>query len=147
MVDNNLLAKFEELLSLENELKDDAYGEVRHPFSESVKEHKGTIEDPLPFPYIEYSDVVRKLVKAIYNFHDANPDYDLKNYMDILECNGYKDINIDTIDVSAMDDKCLMALFMALVRGERFCDGLILGALEEGAVQRWLKRLREIVNN
>lgn len=34
---------------------------------------------------------------------------------------------------------------MALVRGEHFCDGLILSALEARAVQRWLKRLKEIL--
>ena len=138
--------KFDELLMLQNELKDDSFGEVKNPLLEGAKLHKGTREDPIPFPHIEYSEAVHKLIKAVYNFHKANPDYDLFNYMGILNCNGYTDINVNTIDVSEMDDKCLMALFMALIRGERFCDGLILDALEEGAVQRWLERLRTIVS-
>ena len=138
--------KFDELLMLKVELKNDSFGEVKNPLLEGAKLHKGTREDPIPFPHIEYSEAVHKLIKAVYNFHKANPDYDLFNYMGILNCNGYTDINVNTIDVSEMDDKCLMALFMALIRGERFCDGLILDALEEGAVQRWLERLRTIVS-
>ena len=137
--------KFEELLQLEEALKNDSFGEVKNPLLEGAKKHKGTIDDPIPWPHISYSENVIKMEKAIYNFHDANPDYGLKDYMDILGSYGYTDIKVDTIDVSEMDDRCLMALFMALIRGERFCDGLILGALEAGAVQRWLARLREVV--
>lgn len=140
------LGKFNELLMLQNELKDDSFGEVKNPLLEGAKLHKGTIDDPIPFPHIEYSEAVQKLIKAVYNFHKANPDYDLFNYMAILNCNGYTDINVHTVDVSKMDDRCLMALLMALVRGERFHDGLILQALEDGDVQRWLARLREIVS-
>ena len=66
------------------------------------------------------------------------------NYNEVLEQNGYKELNFEEIDVSKMDDKCLMALFMALVRGERFCDGLILKMLESGIVQNWIKRLKEL---
>ena len=142
---NQTLDKFAEILQMEDELKNDGYGEVKNPLLEGAKLHKGTREDPIPFPHIEYSETVHKLIKAVYNFHKANPDYDLVNYMGILNSYGYTDINVNTIDVSEMDDKCLMALFMALIRGERFCDGLILDALENGAVQRWLARLRVIV--
>ena len=39
----------------------------------------------------------------------------------------------------------LNGLVHGLDPGERFCDGLILDALETGAVQRWLARLREVV--
>lgn len=135
---------FDELLQLEDELKNDSFGEVKNPISESSDLHEGTIDDPLPFPYVKYSPTVDKLIESVYSFYEANPEYEMGNYMAVLERNGYKNIKLSTIDVSEMDEKCLMALFMALVRGERFCDGLILDALEEGAVQRWLKRLREI---
>jgi hypothetical protein len=137
--------RFDELLQLEDALRYDSYGEVKNSFAESIKTHKGTKEDPIPFPHVEYSETVHQLIQAVYNFNKANPEYDLYHYMDVLGGYGYKEnIDVDTIDVSKMDDKCLMALFMALVRGERFCDGLILGALESGAVLRWIERLREI---
>ena len=131
---------------LEDELKEAFIGEVINPISESIQKHKGTKEDPISFPHIKYSATVQKLIKAIYDFHKSNPDYELEKYMEILNRNGYTNVNVETIDVSEMDDKCLMALFMALVRGERFCDGLILTAIREGSVQRWLKRLREVVS-
>lgn len=144
-MDDSMNNKFDELLQLEDDLRTDTFGEVKNSFAESMKTHKGTREDPLPFPHIEYTDTVHKLIRAVYNFNESNPEYDLYNYMAILERYGYKDnLNVDTIDVSEMDDKCLMALFMALVRGERFCDGLILEALRAGAVQRWIERLKTI---
>ena len=118
---------------------------VINPLLEGAKLHKGTMEDPIPFPHINYTETVLKFVHAVYDFHKVNPEYDLVNYMGILETNGYTDINVNTIDVSGMDDRCLMALFMALVRGERFCDGLMLDAFTHGDVQRWLARLREVV--
>ena len=37
-----------------------------------------------------------------------------------------------------------MALLMWVVRGERFCDGLILGNLEKGRIQKLLSRLKAI---
>lgn len=138
--------KFDELLQLEDALKNDSFGEVKNPLLKGAKLHKGTVDDPIPFPHIEYSETVDKLMEAVYNFHIANPDYGLTDYMGVLERYGYMNINVDTIEVSKMDDKCLMALFMALIRGERFHDGLILHSLEEGNVQRWLARLREIVS-
>ena len=130
---------------MEDELKTDNFGEVINPLIEGAKKHKGTTDDPIPFPHIEYSETVCKFIHAVYDFNKANPDYDLFNYESILMGCGYTEINVSTIDVSKMDDKCLMALFVALVRGERFHDGLILSALEEGAVQRWLAHLRELV--
>ena len=143
---DNIVDKFKDILQLENLLENDAYGEIKDSFADSMKTHKGTVDDPLPFPHIEYTEVVRKLIHAVYDFNDANPEYDLYNYNSVLKSYGINgSINLEDIDVSEMDDKCLMALFMALVRGERFCDGLILDALQSGSVQKWIKRLKVIV--
>ena len=86
-------------------------------------------------------------MEAVYNFIENNPDYNLYNYDEILERNGYRINDINSIDVSGMDEKCLMAMFVYFVRGERFCDGFILTALEARTVQRCFKRLREILGN
>ena len=88
-------------------------------------------------------------INSDFSMHQANAaqNYDITYISEVYEpVSGYTNINVDTIDVSKMDDKCLMALFMALIRGERFHDGLILHSLEEGNVQRWLAKLREIVS-
>ncbi len=91
------------------------------------------------------------------DFYFSNEDFD-NAYVKVCDSLGLKEYDISSNDdlISytynggcveiRMDDKCLMALFMALVRGERFCDGLILTAIREGSVQRWLKRLREVVS-
>ncbi|MCR5375510.1 MAG: DUF6508 domain-containing protein [Lachnospiraceae bacterium] len=130
---------FDGILNLEDALREDPFGEVV-----SFPEHKGTAEDPIPMGYISYSNAVGQLVEAIYAFVDANPDYDLRQYHTILEEYGYEDVSPLEIDVSKVDSKCLMAMFVWLVRGERFSDGLILDALKAGVVQRWMARLREI---
>lgn len=141
------VTKFSELLQLEEELMNGSIGEVKNPISESIKEHKGTVDDPIPFPHVIYSGTVRKLVKAVYNFNESNPDYDLYNYMNVLQQHGYTDIDIISVDVTEMNEKCIMALFMALVCGERFYDGLILDAMEKGSVKRWFRRLKELVTD
>lgn len=132
------MPKFDELLKLEEPLKKDKFGEWIVD-----SKHKGTKDDPIQLPFPSYSETVSKLIEAVYNFNEKNPDYNLYNYNEVLEQNGYKELMFDKIDVSNMDDKCLMALFMALVRGERFCDGLIMKMLEAGIVQKWIKRLKE----
>ena len=132
------MSKFDELLKLEEPLKKDKFGEWIVD-----SKHKGTKDAPIQLPFPAYTDTVNKLIKAVYNFNEKNPDYNLYNYNEVLEQNGYKELMFDKIDVSNMDDKCLMALFMALVRGERFCDGLIMKMLEAGIVKKWLKRLKE----
>ena len=132
------MSKFDELLKLEEPLKNDKFGKWIVD-----SKHKGTKDDPIQLPFPSYTDTVNKLIKAVYNFNENNPDYNLYNYNEVLEQNGYKEFNFDNIDVSNMNDKCLMALFMALVRSERFCDGLIMNMLEKGIIQKWLKRLKE----
>ena len=134
-------SKFDGIIDLEEALKNDTFGEVVRDTT-----HKGTPDDPIPMPYIKYSEAVRKLMKEVYAFQENNPDYELTRYQETLEKYGYKEVSFET-DVSNMDSRCLMALFMGLIRGERFCDGLILDALESGAVQRWIARLRELRDN
>ena len=133
------MTKFDEILKLEETLKTDKFGKWTVD-----SKHKGKKGNPIQLPFPAYTETVDKLIEAVYNFNENNPDYNLYNYNEVLEQNGYKELNFEEIDVSKMDDKCLMALFMALVRGERFCDGLILKMLESGIVQNWIKRLKEL---
>ena len=136
------MTKFDELLKIEETLKGDKFGEWVHD-----KEHKGTKDDPIHLPFPNYTQAVSKFMGAVYNFIENNPDYDLYNYDEILERNGYRINDINRIDVSGMDEKCLMAMLVYFVRGERFCDGMILSAFEKGTIQKCFKRLREILAN
>lgn len=133
------MSKFDRILELEEALKTDEYGEWIID-----REHKGTPDDPIHAPFPNYTEIVRKLIYAVYDFHEENPEYDLVRYREILEEKGYGQLKPDKVDVENADDKCIMALLMYIVRGERFCDGLILYALKSGAVLKWMERLRQI---
>ena len=52
--------------------------------------------------------------------------------------------NIETTDIDKLNAEAIMALLMWVVRGERFCDGLILSHLKEGRIQALLQRLKTI---
>lgn len=110
------------------------------------KEHKGTVDDPIQWPFVAYSEAVYGLEDAIYAFEEAHPDLELNHYGDILEKNGLEwDMSSMTeADPSVLDGQAVMALLMGAVRAERFCDGALLDFCESGAIGRWLARLQEI---
>lgn len=118
-----------------------AYGEVIVD-----KGHGGTVDDPLQWPFVAYSEVVYALEDAIYAFQEAHPDFELNHYGDILEKNGLKwDLSSMTeADPSVLDGQAVMALLMGAIRAERFCDGALLDFCESGSIGRWLARLQEI---
>lgn len=107
--------------------------------------HRGTREDPIQMPYVSYSESVNDFVDAIYNFMDTHKEYNLNRYEEILVKNGLEwgTRSMEEADVSKLDDKCVMALLMGIVRADRFCEGIILDFLKEGIILKWLKRLAE----
>ncbi len=138
--ENNLMslsAKYANLTAFLDEMKEDQFGTWHHE-----QGHKGTIEDPIPMPYPVYTQVVRKFTKAVYEFAEENPEYDLNNYLEILEKKGIKDI--DKINVEELDDKTLMTVLFSIVRQERFCDGLILSCFENGLIQKILHKFESV---
>ena len=129
--------KFAKLISLKEKLDKGEYG-TWHVDTE----HKGTRDDPIHVPFPIYSEAVEELITAVYEFGDNNSDYNLYNYYEILREYGIekmKDIDFDTLD-----NRCVMALLMSIIRGERFCDGYIMEELENGNIQKLLGRLKTI---
>ena len=110
------------------------------------RESKGTMDDPIQMPYVNYGQEVMGIEQAIYAFVDEHPEYELTRYSDILERNGLKwDGQImSEADVSMLDGQAVMALLLGAVRADRFCEGALLGFFEDGSVSRWLVRLSEI---
>ena len=84
----------------------------------------------LPFPI--YSDSVSEWIHAFYDLELADLDY-IENGNSIED----KDINSLTRDE-------LLTKMTALIRGERFCDGLIATALEDGSLEKMSERLYEL---
>ena len=133
--------KFDKLIGLLEPLETDSVGEWIID-----KEHKGTEDDPIYFPYPMYTEMVNELIEAVYEFEHENPEYELTKYGELLKERGLEwgQQSMENADVSNMDTQCIMALLMGMVRGERFCDGAIMGMIKSGAVKKWLLRLQEL---
>ncbi len=110
------------------------------------RESKGTMDDPIKMPYVNYGTTVADVEQAIYDFVDEHPEYELTHYRDILERNGLEwgSQAMSGADVSELDGQAVMALLLGAVRAERFCDGTLLGFFEDGSMRRWLLRLKGI---
>ena len=119
---SEIIAFLDELENCESEIN--AYGKIR--FSEG---HKGTVDDPVIAPHMEYADMLSGLIKAVYRFNKDNPDYDLGNYQEIMEQNGIK--HLDEINTEGLDSVATMAALFGIIRQERFCDGLIRACLKK----------------
>ena len=109
-------------------------------------ESKGTMDDPIHMPFVNYSPAVIELMKAVYAFKAEHPDFELTKYEEILISNGleWSRRSMSEADVSDADGKFVMALLMGAIRAERFSEGTLLGFCEDGSVLHWLKRLQEI---
>ncbi len=132
---------YESLTRLMPELSEGKYGTLIVD-----RESKGTIDDPIRMPFMEYSPAVNKLEKAIYAFVKDHPEYELTKYEEILKANGleWSSRSMGAADVSQADGKLVMALLVGGLRAERFSEGTFLRFCEDGSVIRWLKRLKEI---
>ena len=113
------------------------------------RESKGTLEDPIQFPHVSYSNMVRGFIKDVYDFASKHPEHELTSYNDILVANNIKcgEQPMNEEDVAAVDGKCIMALLMGIIRFERFCDGALLSFFKSGNATLCLSRLKELDNN
>lgn len=103
-------------------------------------------ENKVHFPYVNYTDEVRNFLGDIMAFVDAHKEMRLTNYYGILEDLG---IEMSTeamaeVDPESLDGQAVMALIVASMRGERFCEGFLLRMFEEGCIRKWLMRLAAI---
>ena len=110
------------------------------------KENDGSMEHPIQMPFVVYSSAVRGFERAVYDFEEEHPEYKLNRYGDILGKYGiqWETESMSSFDVSMLDGQGVMALIMAAVRAERFCDGALKEFFENGSIEKWLLRLKEI---
>lgn len=136
-----MMKKYSALTKYINLLKNDNAGEWI-----CDKENDGSSERPIHLPFVVYSITVDKLTDDIYKFAKESDEIVLSKYADILNANGIK-WGYDSMmkaDASELDAQCILALLIASLRAERFCDGALLEFIKNGAVIRWLKRLQEL---
>lgn len=124
-----------------DKLKSDSIGEWV-----TDKENDGSREHPIQMPFVGYSSVVRSFEKAVYEFEENHPEFNLNKYGEILESHGisWEEESMSEADVSALDGQAVMALMMGAIRAERFCDGALMAFFKNGSIERWLIRLKEI---
>ena len=135
------MKKYSVLTKYINLLKNDNVGEWN-----CDKENDDSSERPIQLPFVIYSITVNKLADDIYKFAKESDEIVPGEYAEILQANGIE-WNSDSMikaDVSVLDAQCILALLIASLRAERFCDGALLGFIESGAVTRWLQRLQEL---
>lgn len=106
------------------------------------KENDGSSERPIHVPFVSYSIAVNNLADDIYKFAKESDEIVPSKYADILNANGIK-WGYDSM-MKADASELELALLIASLRAERFCDGALLGFIKRGAVIRWLKRLQEL---
>lgn len=110
------------------------------------KENDGSSERPIHVPFVSYSIAVNNLADDIYKFAKESDEIVPSKYAEILQANGIK-WGYDSMmkaDASGLDAQCILALLIASLMAERFCDGALLGFIKSGAVTSWLKRLQEL---
>ena len=110
------------------------------------KENDGSSERPIHVPFVSYSIAVDNLADDIYEFAKESNEIVPSKYAEILQANGIE-WGYDSMmkaDASELDAQCILALLIASLRAERFCDGALLEFIKNGAVIRWLKRLQEL---
>lgn len=135
------MKKYSVLTKYINLLENDIVGEWN-----CDKENDGSSERPIHVPFVSYSIAVNNLADDIYKFAKESNEIVPSKYAEILQANGIEwgyDSMIKA-DVSVLDAQCILALLIASLRAERFCDGVLLGFIKSGAVIRWLKRLQEL---
>ena len=136
-----MMKKYSALTKYINLLKNDNAGEWI-----CDKENDGSPERPMHLPFVIYSITVKKLADDIYKFAKESNEIVPSKYAEILQANGIE-WGYDSMmkaDASELDAQCILALLIASLRAERFCDGALLEFIKSGAVTRWLKRLQEL---
>lgn len=96
---------------------------------------KGTKDDPIHLPWVSYSSEVDSFVQV---FFDEFADID---YWNNLEKRGLALDDLATLDISDFDGDGICTLITAVIRGDRFCEGILKEYIDNGVITRWLKRL------
>lgn len=131
---------FEALTSILPRLKEGPYAVVPE------QKGDGSPENPYIMLHYIYNDAVSDLIHESMDFVANHKDMELYDYDGILRSAGVR-MEGDALtktDVSTLDGKTVMAMIVAVVRAERFSDGVLLGFCENGCIKRWLERLKDI---
>lgn len=110
------------------------------------RESTGTVDDPITMPWVDYGEVADGLREAIVEFVRSPEGAKSHQYNDVLEANGlsWSAKAIFGADLSELDGVCVVAMMLAILRADRFVEGVYLDALESGWYTKCLQRLEEL---
>ena len=94
-------------------------------------------------PFYKYSDTVKSFTRDLVNFIFDTKNGDILPIKDVRT----KDIKFDEKKIVSLDAASVLLLLNSPIKWERFCDGLLLRALENGRILKLLERLKEIDEN
>lgn len=97
-------------------------------------QHKGTKNDPIQAPFINYKSIIYDFINEFH--HSALIDQD---YIDHLHIKDLRSLSI--AEIKLLSEKELLTLLTWIIRGERFCDGLIDTKARNGTIQAILSAL------
>lgn len=97
--------------------------------------HKGTKDDPKHFPYVKYETTI---INFLHDFYDGN--YTIEDYLDKGKKIS-KSIKSGR-GINSLSEKELLIYLTWIIRGDRFCDGLLLNRCKDGTVYEILKGLK-----
>ena len=91
-------------------------------------------------PFYKYSDTIKSFTRDLVNFIFDTKNGDILPIKDVRT----KDIKFDEKKIFSLDAASVLLLLNSPIKWERFCDGLLLRALESGRILKLLERLKEI---
>lgn len=103
-------------------------------------------EDVVTLPFVIYSKEVMDFLLAVDNFLDVDDNDIFFHYNAILEKENIEysmDAFVDA-DINNLQAETLCAMIIGTIRADRFCEGVLLEAFENGHILTWLKRLKEL---
>lgn len=101
----------------------------------------GSAEHPLIACWIDYDETTEEFISKMY---EVVPNGG-KDYGDVLrEINMKYGDDYYKVDISKLNGDMILYMMFAVIRGERFCEGIISKYIEKGTMDRWLTRLKEL---
>ena len=105
----------------------ESFGEWIHD-----RENDGTTERTIHLSFVKYSELVSNFIDDFYEFSNANPQYKLTNYINILKSHGLDSgLKKCEADISLLNTQAILALIMGVIRADRFGEGILLNHLNK----------------
>ncbi len=103
-------------------------------------------EDTIGIPTVSYNSAVNRFLFDFELFITKNSDIKYHNYEDVLKRAKIKNNAEDfyNTDIADLSSAVILAMIIGILRKDRFCEGILLNAFENGYILRWLKRIKEI---